>query len=387
MKRRLFEPEHDDYRRSVRAFLATSVVPCYPEWDRAGIVPRTLFTGLGELGAFGIAMPEEHGGAGITDFRYSVVLLEEAARAFVAPAILGPALQADICMPYFLELATPDQQARWFPGLVSGELVSAIAMTEPGTGSDLAGIRTRAVHDGDHYVVDGSKTFITNGINADLVIVAVRTGEHPHRGLSLLVVERDTPGFERGRNLDKLGMHAQDTAELSFTAARVPVANLLGAEGEGFFGLTRNLPQERLSIAVSALAQATAALDTTLDYVRERRAFGASIGSQQTVRHRAAELVTEVAVAQQFVDECVRQHDLGELTVVDAAQAKLWCTELQGRVVDACVQLHGGYGYMLEYPVARAFADSRVSRIYGGTSEIMKEIVGRSLDLDGAAAR
>jgi alkylation response protein AidB-like acyl-CoA dehydrogenase len=381
MKRILFDAEHEEYRDSVRAFLGKEVVPHYPDWDTAGIVPRELFTALGDLGAFGIAVPEEFGGAGIGDFRYNVVLQEEAARAGVSPAILGPALHNDVCLPYFLDYTTAEQKARWLPGIASGELITAIAMTEPGTGSDLSGIATKAVRDGDHYVIDGAKTFITNGINADLVIVAVRTGEHPHRGLSLLVVERDTPGFERGRKLDKVGLHAQDTAELFFRGARVPAANLLGGEGEGFVGLTKNLAQERISVAVSGLAQATTAFDQTVAYVRERKAFGAPIGSQQVIRHRLAELATEIDVAQHYLDRCVLALDAGELTVVDAAKAKWWCTELQGRVTDACVQLHGGYGYMLEYPIARAWQDSRVTRIYAGTTEIMKEIIGRSLQL------
>ncbi|MFH8387542.1 acyl-CoA dehydrogenase family protein [Kitasatospora sp. NPDC018058] len=381
MKRILFDAEHEAYRESVRTFLDKEVVPHYADWDKAGIVPRELFTGLGRLGALGIAVPEEFGGAGAGDFRYNVILQEEAARAAVFPAVLGPALHADICMPYFLECTTDEQKARWLPGIASGELITAVAMTEPGTGSDLSGIRTKAVRDGDHYVIDGAKTFITNGINSDLVIVAVRTSKHPHRGLSLIVVERGTPGFERGRKLEKVGLHAQDTAELSFTGARVPVANLLGTEGEGFFALTRNLAQERISVAVSGLAQATAAFDWTTAYVRERKAFGMPIGSLQVIRHRLAELATEIDVAQHYLDRCILALNEGELTAVDAAKAKWWCTELQGRVVDACVQLHGGYGYMLEYPIARAWQDSRVTRIYAGTTEIMKEIIGRSLDL------
>ena len=382
MKRILFEPEHEAYRKSVRTFLDKEVVPNHAKWDADGIAPRELFTGLGALGALGIEVPEEYGGAGIADFRYNTVLSEEGARAAVAPAIVGPSLQADICLPYFLKSTNDEQKARWLPGIASGELITAIAMTEPGTGSDLSGIRTKAVRDGDAYVVEGAKTFITNGVNADLVILAVRTGDHPHRGLSLIVVERATSGFERGRNLEKVGMHAQDTAELSFTGARVPAANLLGEEGQGFRALTRNLARERVSIAVAGLAQATAAIGWTIDYVRERRAFGKPIGAMQVIRHRLAELVTETDVAQQYLDRCVLELNAGQLAPEDAAKAKWWCTELQGRVVDACVQLHGGYGYMLEYPIARAFADSRVSRIYGGTTEIMKEIVGRSLGLD-----
>ncbi|GAA1835395.1 acyl-CoA dehydrogenase family protein [Pseudonocardia ailaonensis] len=380
MKRLLFGADHEDFRAAVRTFLAKEVVPHAAEWAEAKIVPRSLFARAGELGLFA-AVPEEHGGAGVADFRFNVVVAEEAAAAGVVAPMLGPQLQADICMPYFLGLADVAQRERWFPGIAAGGLITAVAMTEPGTGSDLAGIRTTAVREGDHYVVDGAKTFITNGINADLVITAVRTGDHPHRGLSLLVVERDTPGFARGRTLDKIGLAAQDTAELSFTGARVPVANLLGEEGTGFAGLTRNLAQERLSCAVSAVAQSAAALGWTVEHVRSRQAFGSPIGALQNTRFRLAELATEIDIAQQWVDRCVAEHLTGELTEVDAAKAKWWTTELQGRVMDTCLQLHGGYGYMREYPIAHAWMDSRVSRIYAGTTEIMKEIIGRSLAL------
>lgn len=380
MERVIFEPEHDAYRASARAFIDKEVVPDYPAWERAGIVPRELFTKAAELGAFS-AVPEEYGGAGIADFRFNAILTEEASRAGVGPAILGPGLQADVCMPYVLELTDDEQKKRWLPGIASGETIVAIAMTEPGAGSDLSGIGTRAVRDGDHYVVNGAKTFITNGINADMVITVVRTGEDAHRGLSLLVVERGTPGFERGRNLAKVGLHAQDTAELSYTDARVPAENLLGVEGEGFFGLTRNLPQERLAVAVGAVAQAGAAVDWTMQYVHDRKAFGTPIGSYQATRFSLAELVTEVEIAQTYVDRCILALNASSLSATDAAKAKLFTTELLGRVVDACVQLHGGYGYMWEYPIARAFVDARAARIYGGTSEIMKEIIGRSLEL------
>ncbi|GGM89244.1 acyl-CoA dehydrogenase family protein [Dactylosporangium sucinum] len=380
MDRTIFESEHDAYRASVRTFLQKEVVPHYDDWDRDGIVPRELFTQVAELGAFA-AVPEEYGGAGISDFRYNAVLLEEAAALGVGPAILGPTLQADVCMPYLLDLTTEEQKRRWLPGVATGETILAIAMTEPGTGSDLSGIRTRAVRDGDDYVINGAKTFITNGINADLVITAVRTGDHPHRGISLILIETGSPGFERGRNLDKVGQHAQDTAELFFTDVRVPAANILGEEGAGFVGLTNNLPQERLSLAVSAVASARAALDWTVAYVRERRAFGQAIGEFQATRFRLAELVTEVDITQTYVDRAILELNAGHLGAVDAAKAKLWATELQGRVVDACLQMHGGYGYMREYPIGRAFADARVTRIYGGTSEIMKEIIGRSLKL------
>jgi alkylation response protein AidB-like acyl-CoA dehydrogenase len=380
MRRVLFEPEHEAFRDSARSFIAKEITPHYPEWDRAGIVPRELFAIAGALGLFA-AVPEQFGGAGVTDFRYNTVFAEEAARAGVTPATVGLSLQSDVCMPYLIGLADDEQKQRWLPGIADGALITAIAMTEPGAGSDLSGIGTRAVRDGADYVVNGAKTFITNGINADLVITAVRTGEHPHKGLSLLVIERGMAGFERGRNLEKVGMHAQDTAELSFSDVRVPAANLLGAEGEGFYGLTRNLPQERISIAVTAVAQSAAAVEETISYVRSRTAFGKPIGSLQNTRFRLAELVTEIDIAQQFVDRCIRELVDGALSPVDAAKAKWWATELQGRTMDACVQLHGGYGYMLDYPIARAWADSRVSRIYGGSTEIMKEIIGRSLEL------
>src|SRR5580693_974308 len=305
MDRNIFEADHDTYRDSVRTFLGKEVVPHYDAWERAGIVPRELFTQAAELGVFA-AVPEQYGGAGVKDFRYNAIFTEESAYAGVMPAALGPGLQADICMPYLLDLTNDEPKARWLPDVASGETVTAIAMTEPGTGSDLSGIRTRAVREGDYYVVNGAKTFITNGINADLVITAVRTGDHPHKGLSLLVIERGMAGFERGRNLEKVGMHAQDTAELSFSDVRVPAANLLGAEGEGFYGLTRNLPQERISIAVTAVAQSAAAVEETIGYVRSRTAFGKPIGSLQNTRFRLAELVTEIDIAQQFVDRCVR---------------------------------------------------------------------------------
>jgi len=381
VERTLFEPEHDAYRASVRTFIDRQVVPHYDQWEKDGVVPRSLFTGLGDLGAFA-SVPEEFGGSGVRDFRYNAVVAEESAYAGVGPALLGPTLQADICMPYLLELTTDEQKARWLPKVATGESIVAIAMTEPGAGSDLSGIRTKAVRDGDHYVVDGAKTFITNGINADLVITAVRTGDHPHKGLSLLVIEDGTPGFSRGRNLEKVGMHAQDTAELVFEGCRVPAANLIGVEGEGFFGLTNNLPQERLSIAVLAIAGAHQALEWTKQYVRDRKAFGNPLGSLQTVKHRLADLVTEVEITQVYIDQCILALNDGKLSVADAAKAKLWSTELQGRVVDACVQMHGGYGYMLEYPIARAYLDNRIQRIYGGASEIMREIIGRSLKLD-----
>jgi alkylation response protein AidB-like acyl-CoA dehydrogenase len=307
---------------------------------------------------------------------------EEVQSAGVNASGLGLSLHNDTGIPYLQQLATDEQAQRWFPGLVSGEIVTAIAMTEPGTGSDLGAVRTTAARDGDDYLVNGSKTFTTNGINADLVIVVVKTDPSAGaRGITLLAVERGTPGFTRGRNLDKIGLHAQDTAELFFADARVSASNLLGQEGKGFAYLSSNLAQERLSIATIAVAAARAALDWTLAYVKERTAFGQPVGSFQHNRFLLAEMATDVTIGQTYVDQCVLAHVAGELTAEEAAMAKWWCSDLQNRVVDACLQLHGGYGYMTEYPIARAFVDARVQKIYGGTNEIMKEIVGRSLGL------
>jgi alkylation response protein AidB-like acyl-CoA dehydrogenase len=380
MLRSLFDADHEMFRDSVRGFVAKELVPHHERWEEEGIVDRDLFRKAGAQGFLGMAVPEELGGGGVTDFRYNVVIAEEIQRAGVNAAGLGWTLHNDICLPYFLTLCDDEQKARWLPGIASGELITAIAMTEPGIGSDLASMTTTATLDGDRYVVNGSKTFITNGINADLVITAVKTDPtQRHAGMSLLVLERGMPGFERGRNLEKIGMHAQDTAELFFTDVAVPVSNRLGDEGSGFRSLVAKLPQERLSIAVTGVAAARQALDLTLEYVKERTAFGQPIGSFQNSRFRLAEMATEVEIAQTFVDRCVVALNAGELTAEEAAMAKWWCTELQKRVIDTCVQLHGGYGYMLEYPIARAYADARITTIYGGTTEIMKEIIGRSL--------
>src|SRR3954452_1715701 len=382
MRRTLYEADHEAFRETVRTFVAKEIAPHDTEWNGAGIVPRSLFTSAAAQGLIGWAIPEEFGGGGQPDFRFNAVLIEELWAAGVAASGKGLTLTNDVCLPYFLDLATTEQKQRWLPGIASGKLVTAIAMTEPGAGSDLAAITTTARRDGDSYVVNGAKTFITNGINADLVVVAVKTDPtQRHRGMSLLVLERGMPGFERGRNLDKLGQHAQDTAELSFTDVRVPVANLLGEEGRAFAHLVDRLPQERLGIAVAGVSGASAALAWTLEHVKSRQAFGQPIGSFQNSRVTLAELATEVGVAWHYVDDCIRALNAGDLTVVDAAKAKWWCTELQGRAVDACLQLHGGYGYMTEYPIARAYADARITRIYGGTTEIMKEVVGRDLGL------
>jgi alkylation response protein AidB-like acyl-CoA dehydrogenase len=385
MRRALFEDLHEDFRASFRTFLQREVIGeegRYGEWERAGIIPHGVFEAAGRGGFLAMAVPERYGGAGASDFRLNLVIGEEAQAAGVGSFGLGITLHNDICLPYFLSLANEEQRERWLPGIVTGELITALAMTEPGIGSDLAAMTTTALPDDGHYVVNGSKTFITNGINADLVILAAKTDPRErHRGISLLVLERGMDGFERGRNLEKIGQHAQDTAELSFDDVRVPAANLLGEEGNGFIHLVSNLPQERLSIAASAVAAAEAAMAWTLSYVQERQAFGQSVGSFQNSRFTLAELHSEVQIARTYIDRCTQALDAGELTPEDAAAAKWWTTELQGRVVDRCLQLHGGYGYILEYPIARAYADARVTRIYGGTNEIMKEIVGRSLGL------
>jgi alkylation response protein AidB-like acyl-CoA dehydrogenase len=378
MQRLRDEPEHDAFRESVRAFCDKHVAPHHKEWEEAGIVPRELWLEAGRQGLLGTDVPEQYGGGGVKDFRYNAVVGEEVTR--VGGSGVGFTLHNDVVAPYLLKLATDEQKDRWLPGFCSGELITAIAMTEPGTGSDLQGIRTSARRDGDDWVVNGSKTFITNGINADLVIVVAQTDpEAGAKGFSLLVVERGMPGFERGRNLEKVGMKAQDTAELFFDNVRVPAGNLLGTEGLGFLHLMDCLPQERLSIAVVAVAAARKVLDMTVDYCKERKAFGKPIGSFQNTRFVLAELETEVTVAEHFLDRAILQHNAGDFSVKDAAMAKWWTTELQTKVMDRCVQLHGGYGYMLEYPVAKAYLDSRVQTIYGGTTEIMKEIVGRSL--------
>ena len=382
MDRTLFDAEHNELRASFRAWLEKEVVPHKEEWDEAGIVPRSAFAEAGRHGFLGMAIPEEYGGGGVDDFRYNLVIGEEVQAAGTGAAGLGITLHNDICLPYFLRYCTDEQKQRWLPGIASGELITAIAMTEPGIGSDLASMATTARRDGDCYVVNGSKTFITNGINADLVITAVKTDPtQKHKGMSLLVLERGMEGFERGRNLDKIGQHAQDTAELFFNDVHVPAGNLLGAEGQGFVQLVANLPQERLSIAAAGVSAARAALGWTLDYVKNRQAFGQPIGSFQNSKFVLAEVATEVEIGQAYVDRCVAALNEGSLTAEEAAMAKWWCTELQKRAVDRCLQLFGGYGYMAEYPIARAYLDARITTIYGGTTEIMKEIVGRSLGL------
>ncbi len=378
MQSTLYESEHDAFRDAVRSFCAKHVAPFHDEWEKQGIVDRSVWVEAGKQGLLGMDVPEQYGGGGIRDFRYNCVVSEEITR--VGGSGVGFTLHNDVMAPYLLDLTTEEQKARWLPAFVSGEMITAIAMSEPGAGSDLQGLKTTARRDGSDWVLSGSKTFITNGIHSDLVLVVARTdpdkGAH---GFSLLAVERGMKGFERGRNLNKIGMKAQDTAELFFDEVRVPADNLVGREGGGFIHLMEKLPQERLSIAVVAVAAAQQVFDLTLEYCKGRSAFGKPIGSFQHNRFVLAEMATELEIARHYVDKAVLTHNAGEFTVQDAATAKWWTTELQKKVVDQCVQLHGGYGYMLEYPVAKAFVDSRVQTIYGGTTEVMKEIIGRSL--------
>ena len=379
MRRTIFEDDHGLYRRAVREFIEAEIAPHHAAWEDAGIVSRAAWEAAGAGGHLCHAVPEEYGGAGVDDFRFPVVFMEEMANALASGP--GFAVHSEMVVPYITAYASPGQKRRWLPGCVDGSIITAVAMSEPGTGSDLAGIATKAVRDGDWYVLNGAKTFISNGQLADLVIVVTRTADDPHRGLSLLVVERGMEGFERGRNLDKVGMKAQDTSELFFNDVRVPVDNLIGEEGAGFFYLLSGLERERLTIAVGAVATASKALALTREYVKEREAFGRPIGKFQNSRFLMAEMATEVQVAQVFLDRCIMELVSGRLTADTAAMAKWWCTELQLRVVDRCVQLHGGYGYMMEYPIARIYADSRAQTIYGGTTEIMKEIIGRGMGL------
>ncbi|MFD8593186.1 acyl-CoA dehydrogenase family protein [Streptomyces sp. NPDC059637] len=378
MRRELFGEEHEAFREVVRTFLAKEVLPHYERWEKAGVVDRGAWLAAGRQGLLGIAVPAEYGGGGESDFRYSAVIAEEFTRAGAPGMAVG--LHNDIVGPYLTGLATEEQKRRWLPGFCSGETVTAIAMTEPGAGSDLQGIRTSAVDRGDHWLLNGAKTFISNGILADLVVVVARTTpEGGARGLSLLVVERGMPGFERGRNLDKIGQKAQDTAELFFDDVKVPKENLLGELNGAFVHLMHNLAQERLAIAMAGIAAAEHLLEITTAHVKQREAFGRPLSKLQNVRFEIAETATECAVTRTFVDRCIVEHNNGGLDAVHASMAKWWATELQKRTADRCLQLHGGYGYMTEYPVARAFTDGRIQTIYGGTTEIMKEIIGRSL--------
>jgi len=378
MRREIFTSEHEAFREMVRSFIAREVTPYHERWERDGVVSRDVWLAAGRAGLLGIDVDEKYGGGGNPDYTFYLIMNEEFARA----GAHGPGFSVhnDIIGQYLIRLASPEQRERWLPGYCSGEIITAIAMTEPGAGSDLQGIAASAVRRGDHYVLNGQKTFISNGQLCDLVIVVARTDPAAgHQGFSLLVVERGMDGFSRGRNLEKTGMHAQDTSELFFSDVRVPAANLLGDEGGGFIALMRNLPRERVAIGATALAAAECVFEQTLEYCKQRQAFGRPIGSFQYNRFMLAEMATELAVARAFTDRAVTEHVAGALSNEDASMVKWWDTELCNKIVDRCVQLHGGYGYMREYPVARAFADGRVQTIFGGTTEIMKEIIGRGL--------
>lgn len=380
-RRSIFEPEHEAYRESFARFLQAEVVPHYDAWEKAQIVPRELFTKCAEHGFLAMDVPEEYGGEGVDDWRFNVVLSEESMYAGVGPAMAGPMLHSDVVLPYLMDTANDEQKARWLPGIASGERILAVAMTEPGTGSDLAGIKTRAKRDGDGWRLNGAKTFITNGINADLVVVAVRTGEDKHGGLSMFVVEREMEGFERGKQIEKLGQHASDTSELFFNDVYLPAENMLGEEGSGFMQLVSRLIPERLILAVGSIAGCEAALAITLDYVKQRTAFGKPIGSFQNSRFAMAEMKTKVEITRCFIDRCIERHTVGECTVEEAAMAKYWTTDLLSEITDMGVQLHGGYGYTTEYPIGKMWVDARVGRIYAGTNEIMKELIGRTMGL------
>ena len=382
MRRDLFTEDHEAFRQLAKDFIDKEVVPDYPLWEKAGRMPRTAFEKLGNLGMMGMAIPEEYGGSGQPDYRYNVVLQEESARALVTLSTVRT--QLEVILPYFLHYANDEQRKRWFPGLAAGTLLTAVTMTEPGTGSDLAGMKSTAVRDGDDWILNGAKTFITGGMQSDLVIVVARTSTDPEnrrKGLSLLVVEDGMPGFTRGRELDKMGCKVQDTAELSFVDVRVPATNLLGDEGEAFRYLGHNLAQERLTVAVGSVAQARSAITAAISYTKDRKAFGTPVSSFQNTKFELAACSTEVEAAQAMLDRAVGLHVDGELSGADAARVKLFCTEMQARVVDRCLQLFGGYGYMMEYPIARLYTDARVARIYAGTSEVMKVIIAKSLGL------
>ncbi len=377
IERNLFTPEHEIFRDSVRRFIDKEITPYHAQWETEGRVPREVWRKAGAAGLLCCTVPEEYGGAG-ADFLFSTVVIEELSRAGASGP--GFSLHTDIVAPYIYHYGSEDQKRDILPRMVTGEVITAIAMTEPGTGSDLQAVKTSAVADGNHLVVNGQKTFITNGHNADLIIVVAKTdpaqGAH---GTSLVLVEADREGFSRGRNLEKVGLKAQDTSELFFDNVRVPRTNLLGEEGKGFQQLMQELPQERLLIGIGAVSSCETVLEATIEYTRERTAFGKPIAAFQNTRFKLAEMKTEVTVARVFLDKCLEMHMAGGLDATTAAMAKLWRTGLQCRGIDGCGRLHGGYGYMWEYPVARAWADSRVQRIYGGTSEIMKEVIGRSL--------
>jgi len=385
MRRTVFNEDHEAFRQTLREFIQAEVVPDYQAWFDAGIVPRDFYYKLAELGLFGIEVPEEYGGAGIESFKYSAIETEETARAGVTFGAYGA--HVALCLPYLLKIGTDEQKKRWMPKFISGETMYAIAMTEPGTGSDLAGMKTTAKlsADGSHYVLNGAKTFITGGVNADRVIVCARTApqkdDDRRFGISLFVVDTTLPGYAVGKKLDKLGLRTSDTAELSFSDVRVPAEELLGEENKGFSYLGQNLPRERLAIAYGAYAQAAAAVEFAKKYTQDRQIFGKPVAFFQNTKFELAACKAEVDAAEAVVDRALEAHDAGELTAAEAASAKLFCTEVASRVIDRCLQLHGGYGYINEYPIARLYADNRVNRIYGGTSEVMKTIIAKDMGL------
>ena len=381
MHRTIYGQDHEAFRDSVREFVERTLKPRHEEMLQAKSIARDIWKQAGSLGILGLSIPEKYGGTGAGDFRYNAVATEEIAGFSLAVAACL-ALHADTCPPYLVELGTEDQKARWLPGIAAGELVCGIAMTEPSGGSDLAMLKTTAVRDGDHWMVNGSKTFITNGYQADLVIVAARTDPAGGaRGITLFVAEEGMPGFQRGRKLDKAGQDEADTAELYFTDVRIPDGNRLGVAGQGFAAMMRLLPQERLSSAITNVGHAAQILRETIDYAKTRQAFGQPIGSFQYNKFTLAELVTAIDVTQAYVDQCILAHTTGDLSAVDAAKLKWWTAQVQNDVIDHCVQLYGGYGYMNEYRVARAWRDARVTKIWAGTNEIMKEVIGRDLGL------
>lgn len=380
MREELLNEELMMFQGSMREFLKREVVPNHEQWEKDGHVPKDIWLKAGENNFLGIDVPEKYGGSGIDDFRYNSVVIEEVWRA--GTTCLTFSVTNDLVIPYLLRYANEQQKERWFPKLCSGEIISALGMTEPSAGSDFAAIRTTAKLDGNNYILNGQKTFITNGVTSDLVIVACKTNpDAGHKGMSLLVLERGMEGFERGKEFKKIGLKGQDTAELFFTDVRVPKENLLGQENQGFYYMMKNLPQERMSIAVSALAAVETVLDYTIEYCKERKAFGQPIGKFQNSRFKLAEMKTEAEIGRIYIDDCIKKLNEKKLTPEQGAMAKWWSSDLQVRVADQCLQLHGGYGYILEYPIARAFTDARIQPIWGGTNEIMKEIIGRSLGL------
>ena len=380
MQRTLLTEEHSLFRDTFRHFVEKEIVPYHEQWEKDGVVSRDLWLKAGEQGFLGLEVPEVYGGMGLKDATYSSIMGEELAHFGTLGAGQGILLHNDIVLPYFLAYANEEQKQRWLPGICAGTLITAIAMSEPNTGSDLAAIGTTAVWQGDSYLLNGQKTFITNGLLSDLVIVVAKTDPSlRQKGISLVIAERGMQGFTRGRKLEKIGLKAQDTAELFFENVVIPSANVLGKEGEGFAYLKRQLATERLSVALQAVAASETALEWTLVYCKERHAFGQPIGRFQNTRFKLAEMKTEIEIARVFVDRCIEEANAGMLTAETAAMAKWWTTDVQKRVVDSCLQLHGGYGYMLEYPIARAYLDARAQSIYAGTNEIMKEIIGRSM--------